>query len=106
MSTPHVAASAFSHELARNAQHELERYGGIPAIQSPLKERIQAYWDFLGHPDLHGFAWSAAFISYMAHLAGAGDRFHYSFRHSDYIHRTINAHLANEAAAFRGYRAD
>ena len=96
----------FPAELARLALLELERYGGMPATQSPLKERIQEYWDFLGHPDLHGFAWSAAFISYMAHLAGAGDKFHYSFRHSDYIHRAINAHLANERATFLGYRAD
>ena len=106
MSATPVASSVFSHALASSAQHELERYGGIPATESPLKERIQAYWDFLGHSDLHGVAWSAAFISYMAHLAGAGDQFHYSFRHSDYIHRTVNAHLANGAGAFLGYRTD
>lgn len=96
----------FSTELARHARHELERYGGIPATQSPLKERIQAYWDFLGHPGLHGVAWSAAFISYMVHLAGAGDGFRYSFRHSDYIHRAINAHLARAREAFLGFRID
>ena len=54
--------SAFSEALARIAREELEQYGGMPATQSPLKERIDTYWRFLGYPELHGFAWSAAFI--------------------------------------------
>ena len=98
--------STFSTALAAHARDELARFGGMPATQSPLKERVETYWAFLGHPDLHGFAWSAAFISYMVHLAGAGDRFLYTFRHSDYIHRTINAHLAGDDAPFIGLRTD
>ena len=31
------------------------------------------------------FAWSAAFISYVMRMAGAGSRFPYSETHSDYI---------------------
>jgi hypothetical protein len=98
--------SAFSEALALIAREELEQYGGMPATQSPLTERIDAYWRFLGYPDLHGFAWSAAFISYMVHLAGGEDRFHYTFRHSDYIYRAINTHLARQGGAFIGLRAD
>lgn len=96
----------FSAELARLARDELARYGGMPATESPLKERIDTYWTFLGYPELAGVAWSAAFISYLVHLAGGGERFHYSFRHSDYIHRAINAHLGGEPAPFAGFRAD
>lgn len=32
-----------------------------------------------------GFAWSAAFVSYVMRIAGAGDRFPYSSIHADYI---------------------
>jgi hypothetical protein len=37
-------------------------------------------------PDIDGdYAWSAAFISYLFRIAGAGDRFPYSADHADYI---------------------
>lgn len=98
--------SGFSAELARLAQVELARYGGMPATRSPLRERIAEYWRFLAHPELQGVAWSAAFISYMAHLAGAGQRFHYTLRHSDYIYRAIQARSADAPDTFVGLRAD
>jgi hypothetical protein len=96
----------FRAELVRNAIEELARYGNLTARESPLKERIAAYWHFLdpNGPPFH--AWSAAFISFMAHLAGAGDAFRYSCRHSEYVHRAINARLAGRKnAPFVGYRA-
>lgn len=72
--------SRFRAELVRHAEEELARYGNLFANQSPLKERIDAYWRFLdpAGPPFH--AWSAAFISYMAHLAGAGESFRSSYR--------------------------
>lgn len=97
--------SRFRAELVRNAEDELARYGKLLANESPLKERIEAYWRFLdpAGPPFH--AWSAAFISYMAHLAGACESFRYSCRHSEYVHRAINARLAGEEnAAFVGFR--
>jgi len=97
----------FRAELVRNAEEELARYGSLTAQQSPLKERIADYWHFLdpAGPPFH--AWSAAFISYMAHLAGAGETFRYSCRHSEYVHRAINARLGREEnAPFVGYRVD
>ena len=99
--------SRFSAELVRTAEEELAQYGRLLANQSPLKERIDAYWRFLdpAGPPFH--AWSAAFISYMAHLAGAGGTFRYSCRHSDYVHRAINARLAGEEnAPFVGFRTN
>ena len=99
--------SRFRAELVRNAEEELARYGKLLANQSPLKERIDAYWRFLDPAGAPFAAWSAAFISYMAHLAGAGETFRYSCRHSEYVHRAINARLCAEPnAPFVGYRAD
>jgi hypothetical protein len=98
--------SRFRAELVRNAEEELARYGNLFASQSPLKERIDAYWRFLDPAGPPFAAWSAAFISYMAHLAGAGETFRYSCRHSEYVHRAINARLCGEKdAPFVGYRA-
>ena len=99
--------SRFGDELVRIAEEELAQYGAFLAHQSPLKERIDGYWRYLdpAGPPFH--AWSAAFISYMAHLAGAGATFRYSCRHSEYVHRAINARLSgDEAAPFIGYRAE
>lgn len=97
--------SRFSEELVGLANHELAQYGHLVANQSPLSERIAAYWKFLG-PEPPFTAWSAAFISYMAQLAGAGDTFRYSCRHSEYVHRAINAHLAQDGSAFLGFRPE
>lgn len=97
--------SGFPEALVRLAQHELAQYGHLLANQSPLSERIAAYWQFLG-PEPPFFAWSAAFISYMVQLAGAGDTFRYSCRHSEYVHRVINAHLSKEKSAFLGFRPE
>ena len=54
---------------------------------------VTAYWT--GKHDANGqvfppgqdahYAWSAAFISYVMRIAGAGDRFPYSATHSEYI---------------------
>jgi hypothetical protein len=95
--------SRFRDELVRIAKEELAQYGEYIATQSPLKERIAAYWHFLDPAGPPFSAWSAAFISYMVHLAGAGETFRYSCRHSEYVHRAINARLS-EGGPFVGYR--
>ena len=48
-------------------------------------------------------AWSAAFISYIMKLAGAGKNFKYSLRHSDYIVNSINNKKQNKGT-FKGYK--
>jgi len=77
-----------------------------PERQAGLWERVGEYW-FLGQDagaregawtgkhDANGtefpagedgdYAWSAAFVSYVMRVAGAGDRFPYSAAHADYI---------------------
>ena len=48
-------------------------------------------------------AWSAAFISYIMKLAGAGKNFKYSQRHSTYITNSIKNRKENKGA-FKGYK--
>lgn len=99
----------FANKLAEKAEAELAAYQGVFENKSPLKERIGTYWTFLNRPDLDGgddIAWSAAFISYMVHLAGAGNAFPYSSQHSVYFYRTINDKLSKKKTSFWGYKHD
>jgi len=48
-------------------------------------------------------SWSAAFISYIMRMAGAGKNFRYSLSHSDYIVNSINNRKKNKGA-FKGYK--
>ena len=77
-----------------------------PERQQGLWQRVGEYWwlamnagdpdsGWTGKHDAHGvvfpasedgtYAWSAAFVSYVMRIAGAGARFPYSASHSDYI---------------------
>jgi hypothetical protein len=66
--------------------------------------RVEAAWT--GKHDENGnvfdasidgqYAWSAAFISYVMRIAGAGDRFPYSPAHHDYIDAARDVSLARE----------
>ena len=88
-----------------------------------LWERVGEYWwigqdpyereaSWTGKHDADGrrfpfavdghYAWSAAFISYVMRVAGAGDRFPYSPNHSTYI----NAAVSNEAGGLRAFPVD
>ncbi|MFO0994114.1 MAG: phage tail tip lysozyme [Hyphomicrobiales bacterium] len=102
-----AAGANFARKLVDKANAELSQYSGLLEHQSPLKERIGIYWAFLNRPDLdgsdHSVPWSAAFISYMIHLAGAGTQFPYSTQHSQYFYRTINDRLINKKSSFWGY---
>lgn len=97
----------FADKLVQRAVTELEQYEGKLENQEPLKSRIGIYWDFLNEPSRDGgdgIAWSAAFISYMVHMAGAGDLFRYNGQHSVYFYRTINDLLVRRARPFWGHR--
>ncbi|MES2687673.1 MAG: DUF2272 domain-containing protein [Pseudomonadota bacterium] len=58
-------------------------------------QRIGDYWKFIGNGYQNltgkdrGTAWSAAFISWCMHEAGAEDRFPYSAGHAKYINQAI-----------------
>ena len=104
-----------------DADRKLERLPG-------LWQRIGEYWwlglnadaaerGWTGKHDGHGaafppdedgsYAWSAAFISYVMRMAGAGSRFPYSGSHSDYINQGRDASLGRIASpAVRAERPD
>ncbi|MEA3004226.1 MAG: chitosanase [Sphingomonadales bacterium] len=99
----------FTDKLVERASQEFTAYRAILETQSPLKEQIGAYWKFVGRPDLDGsddVPWSAAFISFMVHMAGAGAQFPYSAQHSVYFYRTINDKLTKQPKSFWGYRPE
>lgn len=85
-----------------------------------LWQRVGEYWwlgldrdrpehAWTGKHDAHGrafppdrdgrFAWSAAFVSYVMRIAGAGARFPYSEAHSHYINAARRAALVGDQAA-------
>jgi hypothetical protein len=85
-----------------------------PEREPGLWQRVGEYWwlglnagsaesGWTGKHDGHGavfppdqdgdYAWSAAFISYVLRIAGAGQRFPYSADHADYINAARNVSL-------------
>lgn len=99
----------FSNGLVERAEDEFSTYEGLLEHEADLRQRIGEYWDFLGEPDRDGAtgeAWSAAFISFMVHLAGGGDRFRYDGQHSVYFHQHIGDRLAGAPQHFWGYRPE
>lgn len=81
-----------------------------PEREEGLWQRVGEYWwlgmdagsrdsRWTGKHDAHGnvfpasedgdYAWSAAFVSYVVRMAGAGPGFPYSATHSDYIHAAL-----------------
>ena len=91
-----------------------------PERQPGLWQRVGEYWwigldprapevAWTGKHDGHGevfpasedgrFAWSAAFVSYVIRIAGAGDRFPYSASHATYV----NAAAAGKSPILRAH---
>ena len=90
-----------------------------PEREEGLWQRVGEYWWFglnagsaesawTGKHDSHGavfpadadgdYAWSAAFISYVMRIAGAGQRFPYSGDHADYINAARRVSLGQSKA--------
>jgi hypothetical protein len=71
--------------------------------EDPWYKRIGDYWkNGVNDSTLDGrddVPWSAAFISWVMHSAGAGNRFNYSPQHSVYISRAIRDLKRNEESA-------
>ncbi|MBI2433151.1 MAG: DUF2272 domain-containing protein [Candidatus Hydrogenedentes bacterium] len=66
-------------------------------------QRVGHYWHVGVGLDYTGLNtdkyWSAAFVSYVMKVAGAGAKFNYSARHSDYINKAIDDCLGNNRNA-------
>jgi len=77
---------------------------GLREYDDGAWQRIGDYWQFIGggYKNLtgmdRGVPWSAAFISWCMHAAGAGASFPYSAGHSHYINAAIKAKGDAEAA--------
>jgi hypothetical protein len=88
-----------------------------PEREEGLWQRIGEYWwiglnagaaesGWTGKHDGHGdefspdsdgdYAWSAAFVSYVMRIAGAGERFPYSADHADYINAARQVSLGQQ----------
>jgi Uncharacterized protein conserved in bacteria (DUF2272) len=121
---PETATDDSASDAALYPDQKLERAEG-------LWQRVGEYWwlgldagdperAWTGKHDAHGqvfppdedarFAWSAAFISYVMRLAGAGASFPYSETHADYIDAAarrdpgiaLEAHRVQDYAPQRG----
>jgi hypothetical protein len=98
---------SFGDRIAAAATAEFTRFGGLKETREPLKSRIGDYYRQVGAKYDGGntdIAWSAAFVSKMAALAGAGDHFPYDIRHSEYVYRLILNHRRG-IGVFRGWNA-
>ncbi len=74
-----------------------------------IAERVADYWQFIGGPFKNltgrdrGTPWSAAFISFCFHEAGAGDQFPYSAAHAKFINTAIR-NASDPTAALVGHK--
>lgn len=98
--------SAFAALLRDVARAEHRKYAKYREGQSPLKERIGEYFDLVGldGKDPRSTAWSAAFVSWCVHQAGATrTEFKFSGRHSEFVHEAIQ-NEKNGTGVFRAKR--
>ncbi len=98
-------AGAYDHqpdkpERAQGLWQRVGEYWWLGLNNGSFEQRWTGKHDAAGHvfpaADDGDYAWSAAFISYVMRLAGAGQGFHYSAAHSTYIDQA-----ARDAAAHR-----
>jgi hypothetical protein len=95
------------------AQSEFDTWnqGGVQRKEddSSMFETIKKYWNegtdtFWSKYAMVNEAWSAAFISYVMKMSGAGDKFKYSNSHSVYIRDAIKNRKQNNDNPFKGYK--
>lgn len=103
-------------EWAYFGKQEVDLNGGVlrqgrAETDEGYWQRVGVYWrdgpgkSLTGLDDDH--PWSAAFISYVMRMAGAGERFRYAARHAVYIRLAVRAREAGaKKAGFWGYRLE
>jgi hypothetical protein len=99
-----VTITQFARKLATIAQQQHDTYHAVDEKDPELAHQIQRYWADLGaaFPGV-GAPWSAVFISWCVHQAGAtAAEFHFSARHSTFVYYAIRNALQN-AGVFRAY---
>lgn len=98
----------FRAKVANTAVQEyvLWNLGKTSETNPKMRATLTGYWNAAKAPD-YGYsqAWSAAFISAIFKKAGAGNKFPYSPRHSDYIRASIrNRKSGKKIGAIVGYK--
>jgi len=113
-----VSSLALSTALVAAARHEWKRWNEprhYTERNPQAREILLNYWKIGPNWDVtdaqlddpawqDNHPWSAAFISYVARMAGADTQFKYSAKHAVYIKWSIENRLRNRDVAFKGYR--
>ena len=97
----------FRRKIVKIAIREYDKFGkGVfKESDKDMQKYIAEYWNRglnMQSQSPTGVPWSAAFISYVMRMAGAGKEFNYSQRHSTYIRWAIN-NLKTGKGVFKAY---
>ena len=104
--------------IVRVAQNEWRRWNRPLKLRErdpAARKMLQAYWrigvnwrvadDLLASPLWqNAHPWSAAFVSYVMHMAGAGDQFKYAAAHAEYTRWAIENQVQKRKTGFKGFR--
>jgi hypothetical protein len=98
----------FKKKIVKLANDELKKWQGKKEGNSTTIQELRNYWkQGAGVTASDNYyinnAWSAAFISWIMKTAGAGDKFKYSARHSEYI-QAAKQNRKNNVKTFQAYR--
>ena len=107
--------SKFKRKVLFQANTEADKWEEFTETDSATSEIIQDYWDRGADKDYsisqiedsnwqNEHPWSAAFISWIMKVSGAGRHFLYSDRHATYVRDAIQQKELNSKAKFKGYR--
>ena len=113
LSAGRLAQSSFKRNLIDNATNEFKKwgYGSIKETDANQLSTLETYWkngagvNYAGSSAVNN-PWSAAFISYMMKISGAGSDWPYAAAHSVYIQKTIQNRKNNSSNPFKGYRVN
>jgi hypothetical protein len=100
--------SNFKKKLVKLANDELAKWKNKKEGNQTTIQELRNYWKQGANVTASDSfyinnAWSAAFISYLMRMAGAGDKFKYSQRHSEYI-QAAKQNRKNNIKTFQGFR--
>tara|TARA_R110002012_G_scaffold59532_3_gene155783 strand:+ start:12563 stop:13213 length:651 start_codon:yes stop_codon:yes gene_type:complete len=109
--------SKFKRKVLFQSNIEADKWEDFSETDPATSEIIQDYWDRGANRDYSideienatwqsEHPWSAAFISWIMKVSGAGRHFLYSDRHSDYVRDSIQQREVNSKAKFKGYRVE
>lgn len=106
--------SAFQKRVVNQSNLEVGKWIPYNELDNPTALIIQDYWkrgvglnysvaQLLSDDFQQNNAWSAAFVSWVMNVSGAGDSFPYSATHSKYIIETTDNRFNKPKAKFKAY---